>query len=90
MQTIKTAVVVVLLLFVLYGGWIALNGNDTPSKVEEEFGDAFQQVTTPGPIGPSDTSTAGNTASACSTAHLPKVLGLPHRLVHLRLGRLQI
>lgn len=64
MQTIKTAVVVVLLLFVLYGGWIALNGNDTPSKVEEEFGDAFQQVTTPGPIGPSDTSTAGNTANA--------------------------
>jgi lipoprotein-anchoring transpeptidase ErfK/SrfK len=51
-------------LFVLYGGWIALNGNDTPLKVEEEFGDAFQQVITPGPIGPSDSSTAGNTANA--------------------------
>ncbi|MFM7975319.1 MAG: hypothetical protein ACKO8U_09625, partial [Pirellula sp.] len=29
MQTIKTAVVVVLLLFVLYGGYVALNGENT-------------------------------------------------------------
>ena len=66
MQTIKTAVVVVLLLFVLYGGWVALNGNDTPTKVEEEFGDAFQQVFTPSPIAPSDTAVAGNTANAAN------------------------
>ena len=34
MQTIKTAVVVVLLLFVLYGGYVALNGTDTPMSEE--------------------------------------------------------
>lgn len=60
MQTIKTAVVVVLLLFVLYGGWVALNGNDTPLKVEEEFGNSFQEVFTPSPIAPSDSAMASN------------------------------
>ncbi len=35
MQTIKTAVVVVLLLFVLYGGYVALNGTDT--KLSDEL-----------------------------------------------------
>ena len=36
MQTIKTAVVVVLLLFVLYGGYIALNHKETrfPENIE--------------------------------------------------------
>lgn len=66
MQTIKTAVVVVLLLFVLYGGWIALNGNDTPLKVEEEFRDPLQQVFTPSPIAPSDSATAGNAPSGAN------------------------
>jgi lipoprotein-anchoring transpeptidase ErfK/SrfK len=33
-QTIKTAVVVVLLLFLLYGGYVALNGTDTPISEE--------------------------------------------------------
>ena len=66
MQTIKTAVVVVLLLFVLYGGWIALNGNDTPLKVEEEFGDTFQQVFTPNPIAPGDSTATGNTATGAN------------------------
>jgi len=65
-QTIKTAVVVVLLLFVLYGGWVALNGNDTPLKVEEEFGDPFPQVFTPSPIAPSDSAMAGNPASGAN------------------------
>ncbi len=36
MQTIKTAVVVVLLLFVLYGGYVALNGTDTQLAEELE------------------------------------------------------
>jgi lipoprotein-anchoring transpeptidase ErfK/SrfK len=33
-QTIKTAVVVVLLLFLLYGGYVALNGTDAPMSEE--------------------------------------------------------
>lgn len=36
MQTIKTAVVVVLLLFVLYGGYIALNHSEPPLRQELE------------------------------------------------------
>ncbi len=36
MQTIKTAVVVVMLLAVLYGGYVALNGTDTPLPPELE------------------------------------------------------
>lgn len=54
MQTIKTAVVVVLLLFVLYGGYVAFNGSDTTLKPElEELltpGDLDADVSGPGPL----------------------------------------
>jgi LysM repeat protein len=53
-QTIKTAVVVVLLLFVLYGGYVAFNGSDTTLKPElEELltpGDLDADVSGPGPL----------------------------------------
>lgn len=50
MQTIKTAFVVVLLLFVLYSGYIALNGTDTPLKPELELlgMETFPDVSAPG------------------------------------------
>ena len=62
MQTIKTAVVVVLLLFVLYGGFVAMNGTDTPLKVELELGqlDTFPDVTGPSQVATSIPSNASN------------------------------
>ena len=66
MQTIKTAIVVVLLLFVLYGGWIAMNGTDNPTKAELDFGlDLTSDVSTPGLAPPSiATGNAGGSANA--------------------------
>ncbi len=64
MQTIKTAIVVVLLLFVLYGGYIAMNGTNTPLKAELDFAlldQTIPDVSGPGPI---PSSNSGNTASA--------------------------
>lgn len=64
MQTIKTAIVVVLLLFVLYGGYIAMNGTNTPLKPELEFALLNQtqpDVSGPGPIA---STSPGNTANA--------------------------
>ncbi len=56
MQTIKTAVVVVLLLFVLYGGYVAMNGTDTPLKagLNDLIGadQTMPDVSGPSPIGP--------------------------------------
>lgn len=62
MQTIKTAIVVVLLLFVLYGGYVAMNGTDTPLKAELEVGllDTFPDVSGPSPIAPSPSGNASN------------------------------
>ena len=64
MQTIKTAVVVVLLLFVLYGGYVALNGTDSPLKGDLETMIGLEQtmpdVSGPGPIAGSG---AGNASS---------------------------
>jgi len=61
-QTIKTAVVVVLLLFVLYGGYVAMNGTDTPLKAELEVGmlDTFPDVSGPSPVAPTATGNASN------------------------------
>ena len=53
MQTIKTAFVVVLLLFVLYSGYIALNGTDTPLK--QEYEDLIGMETLPDVSGPGST-----------------------------------
>ncbi len=66
MQTIKTAIVVVLLLFVLYGGYIAMNGTNTPLKAELDFAlldQTLPDVSGPGPNAPSH-SGSGNTSSA--------------------------
>jgi hypothetical protein len=52
-QTIKTAFAVVLLLFVLYSGYIALNGTDTPLKPEYE--DLIGMETLPDVSGPGST-----------------------------------
>jgi hypothetical protein len=55
-QTIKTAVVVVLLLFVLYGGYVALNGTDTPISDELQnlvsVGETSADVSAPPPFQP--------------------------------------
>ena len=56
MQTLKTAVVVVLLLFVLYGGYVALNGTDTPMSEELQnlvsVGETSADVSMPPPFQP--------------------------------------
>jgi lipoprotein-anchoring transpeptidase ErfK/SrfK len=55
-QTLKTAVVVVLLLFVLYGGYVALNGTDTPMSEELQnlvsVGETSADVAMPPPFQP--------------------------------------
>lgn len=68
-QTIKTAIVVVLLLFVIYGGYIALNGTDTPLRDELQelvkADETMPDVSTPsGPLTPPGASafTAFNSA----------------------------
>jgi len=67
-QTIKTAVVVVLLLFVLYGSYVALNGTDTPLKegLEELIppGDLNANFEGPAARPMNGTSTAGGSADA--------------------------
>lgn len=72
MQTIKTAVVVVLLLFVLYGGYIALNHR------EPELNPAFQElvglddlgpeIALPEPVSAPLVNSPSNTASGASNA----------------------
>ncbi len=77
MQTIKTAIVVVLLLFVLYGGYIAMNGTNTPLKAELDFiglDQTFPDVSGPGPI-PSTSS--GNAASAFDIFNSTPPKGFP-------------
>jgi hypothetical protein len=61
-QTIKTAIVIVLLLFVLYGGFVALNGTDTPLNPDLQDlanQDLMPDVSGPGsslsPFGPNTT-----------------------------------
>jgi LysM repeat protein len=70
-QTIKTAVVVVLLLFVLYGGYVALNGTDTPMSEELQnlvsVGEISADVVAPPPFQPTPVP-AGNTPSGNSSA----------------------
>jgi len=63
-QTIKTAVVVVLLLFVLYGGYVALNGTDTPLKPElEELVGLETLPDVSGPSGPFVSTSSPNSLS---------------------------
>jgi LysM repeat protein len=66
-QTLKTAVVVVLLLFVLYGGYVALNGTDTPMSEELQnlvsVGETSADVSAPPPFQPSSAA-PGDTAKS--------------------------
>lgn len=75
MQTIKTAVVVVLLLFVLYGGYVALNGNDTALKPElEELlspGDFAADVSGPAALMPTAPSQNADAFAKFANAPLP-------------------
>lgn len=75
MQTIKTAVVVVLLLFVLYGGYVALNGNDTALKPElEELlspGDFAADVSGPAALMPTAPSQNSDAFAKFANAPLP-------------------
>jgi len=71
-QTIKTAVVVVLLLFVLYGGYIALNHREPELSPElqglvglDEFG---ADIALPEPVSEPMVHTPSNTASGASNA----------------------
>lgn len=67
MQTLKTAVVVVLLLFVIYGGFVALNGTNTTLNPElENLVDL--DTTTPDISGVTGPFTATNSSSSTSTA----------------------
>lgn len=72
MQTLKTAVVVVLLLFVLYGGFVAINGSNDSMNPELEAMVVGFDVDSPdisgttGPVAPSPSSITGNTASGAS------------------------
>ncbi len=67
MQTLKTAVVVVLLLFVIYGGFVALNGTNTTLNPElENLVDL--DTTTPDISGVTGPFTATNSSSLTSTA----------------------
>lgn len=65
MQTIKTAIVVVLLLFVLYGGYVAMNGTDPQLKPALRdlisLDQTMPDVTGPSPIA---TSNSGNTSNS--------------------------
>ncbi len=65
MQTIKTAIVVVLLLFVLYGGYVAMNGTDSQLKPALRDLISFDQ-TMPDVSGPSPitASTSGNKSNS--------------------------
>ncbi len=66
MQTIKTAVVVVLLLFLLYGGYVALNGTDTPMSEELQnlvsVGETSPDVSPPPMFQPNATAAEGATS----------------------------
>jgi len=66
-QTIKTAVVVVLLLFVLYGGYIALNGTDTPMSEELQnlvsVGETSADVSMPPPFQPTAPATVESSSA---------------------------
>lgn len=64
MQTLKTAVVVVLLLFVLYGGFVAINGSSDPLNPELEAMVGFDVDSpdisvAPGPVVPTTTASSG-------------------------------
>ena len=65
MQTIKTAIVVVLLLFVLYGGYVAMNGTDSQLKPALRDLISFDQ-TMPDVSGssPITASTSGNKSNS--------------------------
>lgn len=72
MQTIKTAVVVVLLLFVLYGGYIAINHREPELSPElqglvglDEFG---ADIALPEPVSEPMVHSPSNTASGSSNA----------------------
>ncbi len=80
MQTLKTAVVVVLLLFVLYGGYIALNGPDTQLR-EDLAGlvgvdEVAADVSGPGPIAPPSIST-GSTGGTSNNDPWSKFASTP-------------
>ncbi len=65
MQTIKTAIVVVLLLFVLYGGYVAMNG--TESRLNPALTELIRlDEISPDVIGPSPiaASNSGNTSNS--------------------------
>lgn len=69
MQTLKTAVVVVLLLFVIYGGFIALNGSNNTSFNPEIEGldlsaDAPDITGVTGPVGPAPAALPSGTSAA--------------------------
>lgn len=67
MQTIKTAIVVVLLLFVLYGGYVALNQTDAPISEELEnlvsVGETSADVSMPPPYQPNPSPATSEAAS---------------------------
>ena len=64
MQTIKTAIVVVLLLFVLYGGYVAMNGTDSQLKPALmdliSLDQTMPDVSGPSPIAASNSGTASS------------------------------
>ncbi|MFN7627634.1 MAG: L,D-transpeptidase family protein [Pirellula sp.] len=65
MQTIKTAVVVVLLLFVLYGGYVALNGENT------ELQTSLENLVSPDELVADVSGPAGFQPTAGSTSNAP-------------------
>jgi lipoprotein-anchoring transpeptidase ErfK/SrfK len=77
-QTIKTAIVVVLLLFVLYGGYVALNSPDTPMSEELQnlvsVGETSADVAMPPPFQP---SSPVPTASGAAEDPFKKFASLP-------------
>lgn len=71
MQTLKTAVVVVLLLFVIYGGFIALNGSNNTSFNPEIEGldlsaDAPDITGVTGPVAPAPAALPSGTPAAAA------------------------
>ena len=72
MQTIKTAVVVVLLLFVLYGGYIALNHREPELNPEwqglVDLDELGADIALPEPVSAPMVNSPSNTASGASNA----------------------
>lgn len=73
MQTLKTAIVVVLLLFVIYGGFIALNGSNNTSFSPEIEGldlstDAPDITGVTGPVAPAPAALSSSSPAAASPA----------------------